>query len=148
VRTLVWRGLDAPRMEVARAEVDAGNLRAEGTQLGVAYELRYELEPGRLRVEVVGGRSIDIGLYGADFFDLGYSPLFNSLPVLAGLDGASDFVMSWVEVPSLEVKQSEQRYEPLGGGVVRFSSGSFTADIEFDAEGFVTRYPGLAVRVS
>jgi hypothetical protein len=148
VRILVWRGLDEPRMEVARAEVAGSNLRAGGTQLGFAYELRYELEPGRLRAEVVGGRSIDIGLDGADFFDLGYSPLFNSLPVLAGLDGAAEFVMSWVEVPSLEVKRSEQRYEPLGGGVVRFSSGSFTADIEFDAAGFVTRYPGLAERVS
>jgi hypothetical protein len=135
-------------MEVARAEVDAGDLSAEGTQLGVAYELRYQLEPGRLRAEVVGGRSIDIGLEGGDFFDLGYSPLFNSLPVLAGLDGAAEFVMSWVEVPSLEVRRSEQRYEPLGGGVVRFSSGSFTADIEFDDEGYVTRYPGLAERVS
>jgi uncharacterized protein len=148
VPTLVWRGLDAPRMEVARAEVDAGNLRADGTQLGVAYELRYDVEPGRLRAQVVGGRSIDIGLDGTDFFDLGYSPLFNSLPVLAGLHGAADFVMSWVEVPSLEVKRSEQRYEPLGGGVVRFRSGSFTADIEFDGDGFVTRYPGLAERVS
>jgi hypothetical protein len=148
VPVFVWRGLDEPRMEIARAEVDDGNLRAEGTQIGVAYELRYELEPGRLRAQVVGGRSIDIGLDGADFFDLGYSPLFNSLPVLAGLDGAADFVMSWVEVPSLEVKRSEQRYERLGGGVVRFSSGSFTADIEFDDHGFVARYPGLAERVS
>ena len=148
MQTLVWRGLDAPRMEVARAVVDAGDLRAEGTQLGVAYELRYELEPGRLRAQVIGGRSIDIGLEGGDFFDLAYSPLLNSLPLLAGLDGAAEFVMSWVEVPSLEVTRSEQRYEPLGGGVVRFSSGSFTADIEFDDEGFVTRYPGLAERVS
>ncbi|HEV3479981.1 MAG TPA: putative glycolipid-binding domain-containing protein [Gaiellaceae bacterium] len=146
--TLVWRGLDAPRMEIARAEVDGGSLRADGTQIGVAYELRYELEPGRLRAHVIGGRSIDIGLDGADFFDLGYSPLFNSLPVLAGLDGAADFVMSWVDVPSLDVKRSEQVYEPLGRGTVRFSSGSFTADIEFDDDRFVTRYPGLAERVS
>jgi uncharacterized protein len=146
-RTLVWRGLDEPRMEIARVEVEGAELRAEGAQIGVAYELRYELEPGRLRAHVVGGRSIEIGLDGADFFDLGYSPLFNSLPVLAGLDGVADFVMSWVEVPSLDVDRSEQRYEPLSGGVVRFSSGSFTADIEFDDEGFVTLYPGLAERV-
>jgi hypothetical protein len=112
------------------------------------YELRYELEPGRLRAQVVDGPSLDIGLDdGTDFFDLGYSPLFNSLPVLGGLDTATDLVMTFVHVPSLEVSRSEQRYEPLGDGVVRFRSKTFVADITFDADGFVTRYEGLAERV-
>jgi uncharacterized protein len=147
-RTFVWRGIDEPRMEIARAEVVAGELSAHGTQIGVAYELRYELEPGRLRAEVVDGPSIDIGLDGADFFDLGFSPLFNSLPVLGGLEEATDFVMSFVRVPSLEVTRSEQRYEPLGDRVVRYRSGSFVADITFDEDGFVTHYQHLAQRVS
>ena len=145
---LVWRGLDMPRMEIAYVDLDGAALRARGTQIGVAYELRYELEPGRLRADVVDGPSLDTGLDdGTDFFDLGYSPLFNSLPVLGGLDRASDFVMTWVGVPTLEVSRSEQRYEPLGRGVVRYRSGSFVADIAFDADGFVTRYEGLAERV-
>jgi hypothetical protein len=148
VRTLVWRGLDLPLMEIAEAEVAGGELRARGTQIGVAYELRYELEPGRLRARVVGGLGIDIGLDGTDFFDLGYSPLFNSLPVIRGLETATDFVMSFVAVPSLEVTRSKQRYEPRGGGVIRYRSGSFVADIAFDGEGFVTRYEGLAERVN
>jgi uncharacterized protein len=148
-RTLVWRGLDAPRMEIARADVEGKELRAQGTQIGVAYELRYELEPGRLRAEIVGGPSLDIGLdEGTHLFDLGASPLFNSLPVLHGLDGTTDFVMTFVDVPSLEVSPSEQRYEPLGDRLYRYRSGSFVADIEFDADGFVTRYEGLAERVS
>jgi uncharacterized protein len=134
-------------MEIARAEVDGGELRASGTQIGVAYELRYELEPGRLRVEVVDGPRVELELDDADYFDLGASPLFNSLPVLGGLDAASDFVMTFVDVPSLEVSRSAQRYEPLGNGAVRFRSGSFTAKLEFDADGFVTRYEGLAERV-
>jgi uncharacterized protein len=146
-KTLVWRGLDEPRMEIARAEVDGRELRASGTQIGVAYELRYELEPGRLRVEVTDGPSVDIELEDTDFFDLGASPLFNSLPILGGLETARDFVMTFVDVPSLEVSPSEQRYEPLGDAVVRFRSGSFTAEIEFDTDGFVTRYEGLAERV-
>jgi uncharacterized protein len=146
-RTLVWRGLDAPRMEIARAEVEGEDLRARGTQIGVAYELRYELEPGRLRAQIVDGPSLDIGLEGNDFFDLGYSPLLNSLPVLRGLETATDFVMAFVEVPSLEVSRAEQRYEPLDDGVIRFRSGSFAADLAFDADGFVTRYEGLAERV-
>lgn len=147
-RTLVWRGLELPLMEIAYADLDGGALRARGTQIGVAYELRYELEPGRLRAHVVDGPEIDIGLGDdADFFDLGYSPLFNSLPVLAGLERATDFVMAFVQVPSLEVARAEQRYEPLGDGLVRFRSGSFVADLRFDADGFVAHYEGLAERV-
>jgi hypothetical protein len=147
-RTLVWRGLELPLMEIAYAEVEGDALRARGTQIGVAYELRYELEPGRLRVEIVDGPTRDLELeVGADFFDLGYSPLFNSLPVLAGLDRATDFVMTFVQVPSLDVVRAEQRYEPLGDGLVRFRSGSFVADLRFDEDGFVIRYEGLAERV-
>jgi uncharacterized protein len=146
--TLVWRGLELPLMEIAYVDLDGAALRARGTQIGVAYELRYELQPGHLRAHVVDGPSLEIGLdEGTDFFDLGYSPLFNSLPVLAGLETTKDFVMTFVDVPSLEVTRAEQRYEPLGGGDVRFRSGSFVADLAFDADGFVTRYEGLAERV-
>lgn len=147
-RTLVWSGLDEPRMEIAWAEVEGVELRARGTQIGVAYELRYELEPGRLRAEISDGPSVDLTLEDTDFFDLGLSPLLNSLPVLAGLGHATDFVMTFVDVPSLEVSRADQRYEPLGDGRVRFRSGAFVADLEFDSEGFVTRYEGLAERVS
>ena len=55
--------------------------------------------------------------------------------------------MTFVQVPSLEVASAEQQYEPLGDGLVRFRSGAFVADIQFDADGFVTRYEGLAERV-
>lgn len=41
IRTFLWRGLDAPRMEIVRAEsLD----RARGTQIGIAYELRWKLD--------------------------------------------------------------------------------------------------------
>jgi uncharacterized protein len=139
-RTVVWRGLDAPRMEIAHVDGE----RARGTQIGVAYELRYELEPGRLRLEVAGGPAADLELDGADFFDLAFSPLFNSLPVWAGLEGARDFTMRFVDVPSLEVSESRQRYEPLEAGRLRFRSGSFEAVLEYDPDGIVTRYEGLA----
>jgi hypothetical protein len=56
--------------------------------------------------------------------------------------------MAFVNVPELSVQRSVQRYVPLDRGVVRFRSGTFTADIEFDPDGFVVRYPGLAERVS
>jgi uncharacterized protein len=137
-------------MEVARVQRRAHELIAVGTQLGAVYELRYRVEPARFALELVGHRSLELDLGGADFFDLGWSPLFNSLPVIR--DGLlqtgppRDYVMCWVDVPSLEVHRSEQRYEPLGNGHVRFSSDSFTADIQFDDAGFVLDYPGIAKR--
>jgi hypothetical protein len=142
-RTVVWRGLDAPRMEIAHVDGE----RARGTQIGVAYELRYALESGRLGLEVLGGPAADIGLDGADFFDLAYSPLFNSLPLWAGLDGTRDYTMRFVDVPSLETSESAQTYERLSPDRVRFRSGSFEALIEYDEDGLVTRYEGLAERV-
>jgi hypothetical protein len=148
---LAWTGDGAPRMEVARVERRGDDLVAEGTQLGAVYELRYRLEPGMLALELVGRRSLEVELGDADFFDLAWSPLFNSLPVVRdGLLQAGPthtYVMRWVDVPSLELHRSEQHYEPLGNALVRFRADSFTADIQFDAAGFVLDYPGLARRV-
>ncbi|MEX2211032.1 MAG: putative glycolipid-binding domain-containing protein [Gaiellaceae bacterium] len=130
-------------MEIAHVRGE----RAQGTQIGLAYELRYALSPGRLTLEVVDGAAAELELDGADFFDLAYSPLFNSLPVWAGLDEPREYTMRFVDVPSLEVSESTQTYEPAGPGRVRFRSGSFEALIEFDGDGLVTRYEGLAERV-
>jgi hypothetical protein len=148
-------GDGAPRMEFARVERSAHDFTAIGTQIGAVYELRYRLEPGTLALELNGEPSLEpsleLELGDADFFDLGWSPLFNSLPVIRdGLLEAGpphDYVMKWVDVPSLEVSRSEQRYEPLGNGNVRFTAGDFTANIRFDAAGFVLDYPGIARRV-
>jgi hypothetical protein len=41
IRTLLWRGLDALRLEIVHVEsLD----RAHGTQIGIAYELRWKLD--------------------------------------------------------------------------------------------------------
>lgn len=148
---LAWVGGDgAPRMEVAHVERRPRDFTAVGTQLGAVYELRYRLEPDSLALDLDGQRSLEVKLGDADFFDLGWSPLFNSLPVIR--DGLLQhgrprtYLMSWVEVPSLEVTRSEQRYEPVGNNRVRFTAGDFTAEIRFDEEGFVLDYPGIATR--
>jgi uncharacterized protein len=149
--TLAWIGDGAPRMEVAHIERDGSKLSAEGTQLGAIYELRYRLISETLSLELVGQRSLEIELGNADFFDLGWSPLFNSLPVvrddLLRNGPPRDYVMRWIDVPTLEVRRSEQRYEPLGDGLVRFRAGAFEADIRFDGEGYVIHYPGIGTRV-
>jgi hypothetical protein len=149
-KQLAWVGDGSPRMEVAHVVRDGKQLTAHGTQLGAVYELRYRLEPQLLSLELVGGPSRDVQLGDADHFDLGWSPLFNSLPVIADEllqpGPPREYRMRWVEVPSLEVMISEQVYEPLGDGRVRFSSGTFVAEIEFDQDGFVVHYPGIATR--
>jgi hypothetical protein len=137
-------------MEIAHVERHGDELMATGTQLGSVYELRYRLEPNRLALELVGERSVELSLDDADFFDLGWSPLFNTLPVIKDRllqpGPPRDYVMCWVDVPSLDVSRSEQRYEPLGYGLVRFTAGDFTAEIQFDDDGIVLDYPGIATR--
>src|SRR5436305_3653378 len=148
---LAWRGDGSPRMEVAHVERRGRDFTAIGTQLGAVYELRYRLEPDRLALELVGRTSTELPLGDADFFDLGWSPLFNSLPVIRDglLEGgaAHVYTMLWIDVPSLAVSDSEQRYEPLADGKIRFSAGDFTADIRFDEQRYVLDYPGIAPRV-
>jgi hypothetical protein len=162
-----WRGLEEPLFELAFVELGDGRLSAQGTQLGARHRLEYALETGagfvseRLQVEcrtAKGTRTLDLRrgsrpLVGKVLdFDLAYSPIFNSLPVLRDRlhEGGEthDYVMAWVGVPELTVSESRQQYFPLADGVVRFRSGSFSADVEFDADGFVVRYPGLAERVT
>jgi uncharacterized protein len=147
-RHLVWRRLDEPGMEIAHVEsLDD----AAGTQIGVSYELRWRLHGERLDLEVVGGSRRTVELEDADFFDVFASPFFNSLPVVRdGLLHGGDpriYVMRFVRVPALEIVRSEQRYEPLGGRAVRYSSGSFTARIEFDEDAFVTVYERFLERL-
>jgi uncharacterized protein len=145
----VWRRLDEPGMEVARVESLA---RAEGTQIGATYEARWRLDGDRLDVGIVGAAPRTVELGDADFFDLFASPFFNSLPVMRdGLLEAGrphEYVMRFVTLPELDVVRSEQRYEPRADRIVRYSSGSFTADIVFDADGFVTTYEGFLERIS
>jgi hypothetical protein len=138
-------------MEIARVDLAGGEVRASGTQIGVTYELRYELEPDLLKLDLVGEQSVDVELGDADFFDLGLSPLFNSLPVWRDRvleEGKTrNYVMRFVSVPDLGVLQSRQRYEPLDDRRLRYTSGDFTAVLDFDEDGLVVRYEHLAERV-
>ncbi len=170
MRVFVWRGTDAPRFEIAYvASLEGERLTARGTQIGVEpepYRMHYVVETGRgfisnrLQAEVEttsGARSLDLRrgtkLLSDDVLDvdLAFSPLFNSLPVLrCGLQRSGsprDLVMAFVSVPGLTVQRSSQRYAPIDARSVRFRSGSFSADLQLDEEGFVVSYPQLAERV-
>src|SRR5436305_14827049 len=101
-------------MEVAHVRQQEREFAAVGTQLGAVYELRYRLERKSLALELIGtgAAEVEIELGEADFFDLAWSPLLNSLPVLRdGLLTAGaprDYVMRWVDVPAREGSLSQQ----------------------------------------
>ncbi|MHC0432807.1 putative glycolipid-binding domain-containing protein [Streptomyces sp. O3] len=92
--------------------------------------------------------------------DLGLSPLTNTMPVLrhdlhhipAAAPGTHTFLMVWISVPDLTVRPSRQTYTHLGpapeGTRVRYASGDFHSDLEFDGDGLVVSYPGLAYRLA
>jgi hypothetical protein len=80
-----------------------------------------------------------------DLFD---SPLTNTLPLrrLGLIDGTVEVVAAWVLLPSLTVITNAQTYTVLEPGLVRYASGSYTADLQLDEDGYVVDYPGLATR--
>ena len=173
---LAWNGDPEWRQELCELQLRDDGLVATGAQLGSAptpYRAAYELEARsgwvtrRLRVEVAGVGSVELihdgkgnwagvdnaeELQGALDCDLAFSPLTNLMPVrrhrLHEEPGAVDFDVAWVSLPDLNVHRSQQRYEHLEAGLVRFSSDGFVADLELDADGLVVTYPGLARRVS
>jgi hypothetical protein len=101
------------------------------------------------------------GLEDALDCDLGLCPFTNTMPVLRhdlvasarrGRSHPVELVMAWVAVPDLTLAVSPQRYTPLasapdGGASIGFASGDFEATIEFDRDGLVRDYPGLASRL-
>jgi uncharacterized protein len=146
--TGVWRRIDEPGMEIVYIDSFDG---ARGTQLGLGYELRWELNKMSLAAELVGQRSIEVELEDAEFFDVFASPFFNSLPVARDglLEGgpARVYTMKFLTVPELEVVSSAQRYEPRGNRVVHYSSAGFSADIHFGTDGLVALYDGFLERL-
>ncbi|MFC8847869.1 MULTISPECIES: putative glycolipid-binding domain-containing protein [unclassified Micromonospora] len=156
---------------------DWATSRLEVEAEGAGWQRSVRLEPvgGRWRVTTTEQGDLDAALRvaghppaglpgtddpdrlaGAVDVDLSGSPLFNTLPVRRlGLTSASTgagtghrITVAWVLVPSLMVLPAEQVYTALGPGRIRFASGTFTAELDVDPDGWVLRYPGLADRVA
>jgi hypothetical protein len=127
----------AGRWRVTTAE--QGDLDAALRRAGhPAAALPGSEDPGRLDA------ALDIDLYA--------SPLTNTLPLRrlnllgAAVGTTRTIVAAWVLLPSLAVIANEQSYTVLGSQLVRYASGTFTADLTLDPDGYVTHYPGLADR--
>jgi uncharacterized protein len=158
------------RLDASGHDYVTRSLRIAAAGAGWERRLRLERDPGGewvAAVDIEGEPALpapggDVaGLVEALDCDLGFSPLTNTMPVLRhGLHrqpGRVDFVMAWISVPDLGVHTLHQRYEHVRanshGATVRYVSvederETFTADIEFDCDGLVRHYPGLARRVT
>jgi hypothetical protein len=102
------------------------------------------------------------GLDNALDCDLGLCPFTNTMPVLRhdlvatarrGEPDDVELVMAWVSVPDLTLSVSPQRYSARGpasdgGAMIGFASGDFQTTIQFDRDGLVRDYPGLARRLA
>lgn len=87
--------------------------------------------------------------------DLGLCPLTNLMPIrrlglLEGDVAEQVLTMAWIDVPSLQVIPSVQRYASAGAGRVRYESErrDFRSELTVDDDGIVIDYPQLARRVS
>ena len=87
-------------------------------------------------------------LLGAIDIDISVTPFTNTLPIrrLQLKQGQSaEILVVYILLPHLEVLTDRQRYTRLDEGLYRYESvdSDFTRDIEVDAHGLVTTYPGL-----
>ncbi len=139
------------RLETAGAWVTS-RLAVETRWEGGSASLDLRREDGRWTVNGDERPDLDRALD----CDLAGCPLTNTMPVLRHrlIEDAGDHElrMAFVEVPSLRVRVSVQRYTHLrrlddGSAVVRYRSGSFMSDLTIDPDGFVIDYPGLGRRL-
>ena len=108
-----------------------------------------------------GGRWLADGrplpaMAGCVDIDINCTPLTNTLPIrrLAWSPGtAHDLDVAYVSVPALDVRPVRQRYTLLARDGrrnetrFRYESGSFSADLRVDGDGYVIDYPGLWRRI-
>ncbi|MEU9146007.1 putative glycolipid-binding domain-containing protein [Streptomyces sp. NPDC048349] len=132
------------------------------TRLAVTVETAASTGSLDLRHDGQGGWTVNgmdrPDLAGALDCDLGLCPLTNTMPVLRHSlhrepgPGPLDFTMAWVSVPDLTVSANRQTYTHLAraehGARIRYRSGDFQSDVEFDDRGLVLDYPSLATALT
>lgn len=114
-----WVGREAVRIEIAAS---SGRWRMNGAE----------------RSEIEG--SLDL--------DLNFSPSTNLLPIRRlglAVGGEAKVRAAWLRFPSFALEPLEQSYRRLGPSRYRYESagGRFVAELDFNAVGLVTLYPGF-----
>lgn len=85
------------------------------------------------------------GVEGCDDIDLSFSPATNLLPIRRArlrIGARVSVRAAWLRFPDLRLEPLEQSYERIGERQYRYRAGTFTAVLDTNADGFVTRYPG------
>ncbi len=80
--------------------------------------------------------------------DLNFSPSTNMLPIRRlnlGIGQEAEVKAAWLRFPSFELEPLSQVYRRVDESTFRYESGggSFIADLEVDATGFVRNCPGI-----
>jgi len=80
--------------------------------------------------------------------DLNFSPVTNLLPIRRlelAVGEAAEVRAAWLTFPGFTLEPLEQVYRRTGESAYRYESngGAFVRDLEVNAAGFVTRYPGF-----
>ena len=79
--------------------------------------------------------------------DLNFSPSTNLLPIrrlAMPIGGTANVRAAWLRFPSFALEPFDQTYERLGVATYRYASvGGFTADLDVNEVGFVTRYASI-----
>lgn len=106
-------------------------------ELTVDPEQQWRLN-GVARPEVVGCRDLD----------LNFSPSTNLLPIRRlglAIGQEASVTAAWLQFPAFELRPLTQMYRRLDETTYRYESGAggFAAELQVDANGFVTDYPGI-----
>jgi uncharacterized protein len=168
---IVWRGLDPPGHEACR--IVGQTLEGTAVLAEPVSALTYRVvcdEAWRTRSVSVSGwiesRSVDmhITIFGGRWtlngdpqravdgcldVDLNFSPSTNTLPIRRlglAIGASATIAVAWLRFPSLTLERLEQTYRRTAERTWQYSSEDFTAEVEVDEEGLVTRYEGLWIR--
>lgn len=106
-------------------------------ELTVDPEQRWRLN-GAMQPEVTGCRDLD----------LNFSPSTNLLPIRRlglAIGQEATVTAAWLRFPTFELQPLVQVYRRLDETSYRYEStgGGFVAELQVDANGFVTNYPGI-----
>ncbi|WP_309085251.1 putative glycolipid-binding domain-containing protein [Chelativorans sp.] len=168
----MWRRLDEPGLEVFQIEGEADGFRALSTVVhagetafGLSYVWLLDREWRTRRLDlrlstpllremsierIPGGWLVDgrenQSLAECEEIDVSATPFCNAL-ALRLLKGPGELTALYVDVPSLRLSPSRQRYEALAKSRWRYIdlgvAKGFEADLKIDADGLVFDYEGL-----
>lgn len=126
-----------------RPDWSTQSAEVKGTVAGRAVNVRISADGARHWM--VNGAAV-LSVSGCLDLDLSFSPATNLLAIrrLALPVGQEAAVRSaWLRFPELDLQPLLQTYRRTDDSTYSYASPTFSGELTVNAEGFVTRYPGL-----